>query len=552
MDFEDEQRSPRSFVGGPAKIHVVENGPVRVAVEVAREVEDSTFLQTIRLSAGDAGNRVEFSNAIEWKTKEANLKAVFPLSAADKLATYNWDVGAIQRPNEHERQFEVPSHQWIDLTDKSGAYGVTVLTDCKNASDKPNDNTLRLTLLRTPGTRGGYADQGTQDLGHHDFVYGLASHEGDWRQGQTDWQGYRLNQPLLAFESSKHAGALGNKFTLLNLSSSRIRVLALKKAERTDEMIVRLVEIDGKQAQDVHLTFAAPVIAAREVDGQERPIGPATVKAGEILTSFSPFQLHTFALQLAPSAKRLSNPEEQQVALNYDTSVSTHEGRPTEGCFDCSLDRPTAPQGKALPAEMLPRMISYAGIHFNLAPAGAGAPNAVTSHGQTIPLPAGSFTRLYLLAAAAGGDQTASFNPGNQPVELTIQEWTGFIGQWDDRIWKREEQPITRRPGAPALPPGAPRTRINEYAEMVGLKPGFIKRADVAWFASHRHDEGGANEPYAYSYLFAYSIDLPPNVHTLTLPDNDRIRILAVTVSAERDRVQPVQPLYDTLTLVKP
>jgi alpha-mannosidase len=551
MDFEDEQRPPRSFVGGPAKIRVVENGAVRVAVEVAREGENSTFVQTIRLSAGDAGNRVEFSNAIDWKTKESNLKATFPLTAANKLATYNWDVGTIQRLNEHERQFEVPSHQWIDLTDKDGSYGVTVLTDCKNASDKTNDNTLRLTLVRTPGTRGGYADQGTQDLGHHDFVYGLAGHQGDWRRDQTDWQAYRLNQPLLAFESPKHGGALGNSLALLNLNNNRIRVLALKKAEHSDEMVVRLVEIDGKEAQNVHLTFVAPVIAAREVDGQEQPVGPATVKAGEVVTSFTPFQLHTFALHLAPHTRRLSAPQAQQVVLNYDSPVATHEGRPTEGCFDCSLDRPTAPQGKALPAEMLPRVIDYAGIQFNLAPAGAGAANAVTAHGQTIPLPAGTFTRLYLLAAAAGGDQIASFNAGDQPVDLTIQEWTGFIGQWDDRIWRREEQPIPQRPGAPALPPGTPRTRINEYAEMLGLRPGFIKRADVAWFASHRHDEGGANEPYAYSYLFAYSIDLPPNAHTFTLPDNDRIRILAVTVSTETDRVRPVQPLYDSLAQVK-
>src|SRR5258708_4001919 len=89
MDIEDEQRAPKSFVAGPAKVGVVENGPARVAVEVVREGENSKFVQAIRLSAGDAGNRVEFSNTIDWKTKEANLKAVFPLSATNNFATYN-------------------------------------------------------------------------------------------------------------------------------------------------------------------------------------------------------------------------------------------------------------------------------------------------------------------------------------------------------------------------------------------------------------------------------------------------------------------------------
>ncbi len=54
-------------------------------------------------------------------------------------------------PREDERQFEVASHQWIDLTDQSGAYGATILTDVKNGSDKPDDHTIRLTLIRTPG-----------------------------------------------------------------------------------------------------------------------------------------------------------------------------------------------------------------------------------------------------------------------------------------------------------------------------------------------------------------------------------------------------------------
>src|SRR5207237_10634126 len=143
MDWDQEQAAPKAYVSGPAKIRVVENGPVRVALEVARETAGSAFLPTIRLSAGDAGKRVEIGNVIDWNTRESNLKATFPLTASNRLATYNWDIGTIQRPTAEPKKFEVPSHQWIDLTDMSNEFGATILTDCKTGSDKPNDNTIR-------------------------------------------------------------------------------------------------------------------------------------------------------------------------------------------------------------------------------------------------------------------------------------------------------------------------------------------------------------------------------------------------------------------------
>lgn len=550
MDFEDEQRPPRSFVSGPAKIRIVESGPVRVAVEVTRESEASKFVQTVSLSAGDAGNRVEFGNVIDWKAKEANLKATFPFTATNKMATYNWDVGTIQRPNAAERQFEVASHQWIDLTDQSGSHGVTILTDCKNGSDKPDDRTLRLTLVRTPGTRGGYVDQGTQDWGRHEIKFGLTGHGGDWRKEGTDWQAYRFNQPLIAFESSKHEGALGKEFSLLKVSNSRVRVLALKKAENSDEVIIRLVEIDGKPAAGVRLSFSGPVISAREVDGQERPIAAATVTKGEVVTSFTPNQIHSFAVKLGPPSAKPAAVQSQAVSLNYDLSVASRDGRPGDGSFDWFPNNQNASQGKALPAEMLPREIVYAGIRFSLAP--AGKPNAVVSTGQTIALPAGKYNRVYLLAAATG-DQKATFAVGDKPVELTIQDWSGFIGQWDARKWLQKEVQIPGRTAPPGTPPDIAaqmqrtRTRVDAYGEMTGITPGFIKRAPVAWFASHRHAADGANEPYAYSYLFAYPISLPVGAKTLTLPNNERIRILAITVANEAGEVHPAQPLYDTL-----
>ncbi|MGB9005511.1 MAG: glycoside hydrolase family 38 C-terminal domain-containing protein [Candidatus Aminicenantales bacterium] len=534
MDWEDQSRSPRAFVKGPARFRIVESGPARVALEVSRETEGSRFVQTIRLAAGEAGRRIEFRNVIDWMTKEAHLKAVFPLTASNPKATYNWDIGTIERSTDEPRKFEVPSHQWFDLTDESGAYGVTILSDCKYGSDKPDDNTLRLTLVRTPGTRGGYTDQGTQDWGRHDFIYGLAGHAGDFRQGQTDWQGFRLNQPLLAFQSPSHAGALGKSFSFMNINHSRIRVLALKKAEESDEIIVRLVEMDGRPARGVRLRFAAPVLSAREVNGVEMPVGEASVMGGELAADFGPFQVRTFALKLGPAPAQAAAAAVVPVALPYDQIVASRDKTRVKGGFDSS--------GRSLPSEMLPAEMAYAGVRFRLAP--SGRPDAVVARGQTISLPAGPFNRLYILAASAEGDQKACFRIGRDSVELTIQDWSGYIGQWDNRLWNTREEPVPRRPGEPAQPPGgAPRMRtVMDYA---GLKPGYVKPAAVAWFASHRHGAAGDNEPYAYSYLFAYAVDVPAGATTLTLPDNDKIRVLAVTAAHEVPSLRPAQSLVD-------
>ncbi len=521
MDWDQEQAAPKAYVGGPARIQVVESGPARVAVKVSRETAGSKFVQTITLSAGEAGKRIEFGNVIDWNTKESNLKATFPLSASNRMATYNWDIGTIERPTAEPKKFEVPSHQWVDLTAMSGEFGATLLTDCKNGSDKPNDHTIRLTLIRTPGTRGGYADQGTQDIGHHEFLYGIAGHAADWRHAQTDWQAQRLNDPLISFEAPRHAGALGREFSLLKVSNPRIRVLALKKAELSDEVILRLVELDGRPQPDVRVSFAAPISGAREVNGQEQPVGTAAVAGGALVTSFSAYQPRTFAVKLAPPPAKVARVDSSPVALRYDLATASNDGAASTSGFDGN--------GNALPAEMLPERITFNDVQFQLAPAKTGALNAITPKGQRLDLPAGQYNRIYLLAASTGGDQKATFEVGSTKVDLNIEDWGGFIGQWDDRQWSSKD------------------TSHDDYGDMLGIKPGYIKRADLAWYCSHHHNASGENVPYAYSYLFAYPMVLPAGAKTITLPDNDKIRILAVSVADESPEVAPAQPLYDVL-----
>jgi alpha-mannosidase len=137
---------------------------------------------------------------------------------------------------------------------------------------------------------------------------------------------------------------------------------------------------------------------------------------------------------------------------------------------------------------------------------------------------------------------------------LNIQDWSGFIGQWDTRQWKQQTErdwaiSANHAPWPPAdLPQREQRPVAPRYPEdYVGLKPGYVKTAGLAWYASHHHTVDGLNEPYQYSYLFAYPIDVTAGERKLTLPDNDNIRIVAISTANEAPELHPVQPLYDTL-----
>ena len=211
-------------------------------------------------------------------------------------------------------------------------------------------------------------------------------------------------------------------------------MLALKKAEADDEIILRMVELDGHPAHDVRVSFAAPIVAAREVNAQELEDQqqPANLSGGALVTSFTAYQPRTYALRIGPPAAKLTAIHSQPVTLKYDLAAATDDDTRTPGGgFDG--------KGHALAAEMLPAAIAYHDVEFKLAPAKTGTPDAVVAKGQTIPLPAGHYNQVYILAASADGDQTAPFRVGAKTANLTIEDWGQFIGQWDTRIFKNQD-----------------------------------------------------------------------------------------------------------------
>ena len=522
MDWEDRQKECQQYVGGPAKVRVVEDGPVRVAVEITREARGSTFVQRVQLSSGPAGDRVEFPTHLDWRSTECSLEAVMPLATSNPVARYDVAVGSIERPNNNPKKYEVPQQQWLDLTNPDASYGVSVLNDCKYGSDKPNDNTIRLTLLHTPGVRGGYQDEASQDWGQHDLTYALTGHTGDWRAGHTRDQAAELNQPLLAFQTTPHEGSLGKSFSLVSTDSPAVAIQAIKKAEDSDEIVVRVKETNDGPVDGAHLTFASPVISAREVDGQEMPLGPATIEDGKLRVDLKRYHLRAYAVRLAPPAAAVAVAKTTPVALPFDTDVVSSEKGLTDGGFDVA--------GHTYPAEQWPKEVVGEGVTFKLGEAADGQKNTVSCHGQTVQLPAGT-QRVYLLAAA-DGDARATFKVGDHAAEIGVQDWGGYIGQWDKRLWKGQVSELT----------------YNWSNRLDGLVPGYIKGDTVAWHADHQHDPQAGNLIYQYCYLFKYGMDVPAGATTLTLPDDPKVRVFAVTAATgAHDGLTAAQPLFDTL-----
>lgn len=132
------------------KMTLVEDGELCKSLCIEKRYGESLFKQYIRLYEGNRADRIDFYNEVDWQLSNALLKAEFPLNIANTEATYDLGLGSVKRGNNTETAYEVYAQYWADLTDRSGNYGVSVLNDSKYGWDKPDDNTLRLTLLHTP------------------------------------------------------------------------------------------------------------------------------------------------------------------------------------------------------------------------------------------------------------------------------------------------------------------------------------------------------------------------------------------------------------------
>ena len=224
-----------SNVNEYSEIGLIENGPVRATLQIKRKFGLARFIQRISLYPGI--QRIDIELDIDWIGKNKMVKVAFPLSVHSDSATYEIPYGTILRPSLGEEQM---AQKWVDLSNNE--YGVSLLNDSRYGFDVTK-NTIRMSLLRSPD----HPVESLDDKGIHQVKYALFPHTGSWREAGAMNKSYEFNNPLIAIVGDVHNGTLPAKHSFIEISPGNLIVTVLKKAEDSDDLVLRFFETVGSK-----------------------------------------------------------------------------------------------------------------------------------------------------------------------------------------------------------------------------------------------------------------------------------------------------------------
>jgi len=188
-------------------------------------------------------------------------------------------------------KYEICAHKWVDIS--QGDYGVALLNDCKYGH-KVWENNISLNLLRSPSYPDPKADRAV-----HEFTYSLYPHLGNYEEGRVVREGYELNIPLRLIKgnASPAEPQLDKTASFITVDTDSVVVESIKKAEDSNDIIIRLYECHGK-AVSAKLDFAFEVSNVELVDLMEQKVDSDKWDKDSNQLKFNPFEINTIKVSL--------------------------------------------------------------------------------------------------------------------------------------------------------------------------------------------------------------------------------------------------------------
>jgi alpha-mannosidase len=249
--------------------------------------------------------RIDFITRIDNKYPNVRVRVKFDTGIDRKVYFRETQFGVIAEPTEYFSKKEgakpsgIPNFlNWFDVND--GVRGIAFMNKGLPAVEI-TEGSVYITLFRSVS---GLSADGTAgplvptpdalELKPMTFQYAVQPHNGDWRQAEAykTAREYRLT-PICVEANGK--GKLPPEFSFLKLSPTSVILSALKKAEDTDEVILRLFETRGEAVEAEVELFKEikKLVLVNMLEEEEREL-PFTGKGFKM--KMKPFEIVTLKL----------------------------------------------------------------------------------------------------------------------------------------------------------------------------------------------------------------------------------------------------------------
>ena len=250
--------------------------------------------------------RIEFITKIDNKYPNIRLRVKFDTGIERKLYFRETQFGVIPESTEYftraggAQPSGIPNFMsWFDVSD--GTRGITFMNKGLPAG-RIAEGSVYITLFRSvyglsaDGIAGPLVPtQDALELKSYTFEYAVQPHDGDWRQAEMYKQAQEFHHLPTPVQADSN-GDLPPEFSFLKLSPNNLILSALKKAEDTDEVILRFFETKGEVTQaEVELFRAIKRLTL--VDLLEREERELPFERNRFGFEVKPFEIVTLKLE---------------------------------------------------------------------------------------------------------------------------------------------------------------------------------------------------------------------------------------------------------------
>ncbi len=253
--------------------------------------------------------RIEFITRIDNKYPNIRLRVKFDTGIERKIYFRETQFGVIPEPTEFftraaepwgTKPSRIPNFMsWFDISD--GIRGITFMNKGLPAMEIINSS-VYITLFR--GVYGLSADgiagplvptQDALELKSYTFEYAVQPHDGDWRQAEMYKQAQEFHHLPTPVQADSN-GDLPPEFSFLKLSPNNLILSALKKAEDSDEVILRFFETKG-ETTEAEVELFREIKRLTLVDLLEREERELPFEGNGFRLEVKPFEIVTLKLK---------------------------------------------------------------------------------------------------------------------------------------------------------------------------------------------------------------------------------------------------------------